>query len=182
MHGLAGAESGAAMVELDPGATGSGFKTGTSIALGLGTPSPGARGRQRSATVSGTGASLQRNATLFTNGNPSELELKTLLGARSGRKVSAKLRPRSRSASRSRDLKLKDEEDEEVEVSLEKGKSRSKARVEVDIELESDVVVEGGYLRGKIIVDVRKAKKDESPVWIGGGKLRVVGFEGTSLF
>ena len=57
-------------------------------------------------------------------------------------------------------------------------KAKARARVEVDIELESDVVVEGGHLRGKMRVCIRAATKNEQPIWIGGGKLRIIGFEG----
>ncbi len=61
-------------------------------------------------------------------------------------------------------------------VKLEAGKG-SKAKVEVDVVLENEEVVEGGEIRGRLEVRVRKAKKGEK-VWIGNGKIRVVGYEG----
>lgn len=67
-----------------------------------------------------------------------------------------------------------------VPVALEQGKSTSKARVELDLELETSLVVEGGALKGRMEVRVRKMKDRESEVWVGKPKIRVVGFEGTS--
>lgn len=63
-------------------------------------------------------------------------------------------------------------------VMLEQGKAASKARVELDVVLESTLVVEGGTLKGRIEVRVRKPKAMESEVWVGRPKVRVVGFEG----
>ncbi|KAL8278464.1 hypothetical protein RQP46_009154 [Phenoliferia psychrophenolica] len=62
-------------------------------------------------------------------------------------------------------------------VVLEQAKSTSKARVELDLVLETALVVEGGSLRGRIDVRVRKPKDRESEVWLGAPKVRVVGFE-----
>lgn len=62
------------------------------------------------------------------------------------------------------------------QVKLEAKKGR-KARVEVDVILESDVMVEGGELRGRLEVRIRKSRKGES-LWIGAGKVRVCGYEG----
>ncbi|KAJ9125572.1 hypothetical protein QFC22_000534 [Naganishia vaughanmartiniae] len=61
------------------------------------------------------------------------------------------------------------------QVKLEAKKGR-KARVEVDVILESDVMVEGGQLRGRLEVRIRKSRKGES-LWIGAGKVRVCGYE-----
>ncbi|KAJ9100072.1 hypothetical protein QFC19_005752 [Naganishia cerealis] len=61
------------------------------------------------------------------------------------------------------------------QVKLEAKKGR-KARVEVDVILESDVMVEGGQLRGRLEVRIRKSRKGES-LWIGAGKIRVCGYE-----
>lgn len=63
-------------------------------------------------------------------------------------------------------------------VMLEQGKAASKARVELDVVLESSLVVEGGTLKGRMEVRVRKPKLTESEVWVGRPKVRVVGFEG----
>jgi hypothetical protein len=62
------------------------------------------------------------------------------------------------------------------QVKLEAKKGR-KARVEVDVILESDVMVEGGELRGRLEVRIRKSRRGES-LWIGAGKVRVCGYEG----
>lgn len=61
-------------------------------------------------------------------------------------------------------------------VKLEASKKR-KARVEVDIVLERECVVEGGQVRGRMEVRVTGGKKSEG-LRVGGGKIRVIGFEG----
>lgn len=182
------------MVELDryPAGQGSGFKTGQKIGPTTVTPAlPStvrSAPRQRSATVSGP--TLGRNNTLFSHdASPSRkaAELKTMLGT-SGRKASSNAivptaTPTLASASDDggnglRHRKSASTTDLSGAMSLEKAKS--KARVEIDIELESETVVEGCFLRGKMQFTIRKATKRESPIWIGGGKLRIVGFEGAS--
>ena len=61
-------------------------------------------------------------------------------------------------------------------VGLEASKKK-RARVEVDVVLERDCVVEGGEVRGRLEVRVNGTKRSEG-LRIGGGKIRVVGFEG----
>ncbi|SNX85572.1 uncharacterized protein MEPE_04281 [Melanopsichium pennsylvanicum] len=61
-------------------------------------------------------------------------------------------------------------------AALEQGKA-SKARVEVDLVLESDLVVEGGTLQGRMQICVRKGSDKEGGVFLAQPKLRVVGFE-----
>jgi hypothetical protein len=61
---------------------------------------------------------------------------------------------------------------------LEGAKSTSKARVELDLMLETPLVVEGGILKGRLEIRVRKPKDKEGEVWVGRPKVRVVGFEG----
>lgn len=61
---------------------------------------------------------------------------------------------------------------------LEQAKSTSKARVELDLMLETPLVVEGGILKGRLEIKVRKPKDKEGEVWVGRPKVRVVGFEG----
>ena len=68
-------------------------------------------------------------------------------------------------------------------VVLEQGKDRrvsgsGKPRVELDVTLESELVVEGGLLSGKM--EVRINPRAGGDVWIGRPKARVVGFEGAS--
>ncbi|KAK4698564.1 hypothetical protein P7C70_g7709, partial [Phenoliferia sp. Uapishka_3] len=62
-------------------------------------------------------------------------------------------------------------------VVLEQAKSTNKTRVELDLVLESALVVEGGALKGRIEIRVRKPKDKENEVWLGMPKVRVVGFE-----
>lgn len=62
------------------------------------------------------------------------------------------------------------------EVKLEAAKKR-KARVEVDVVLERECVVEGGEIRGRMEVRINGGKKGEG-LRVGGGKVRVIGFEG----
>ncbi|GAA5863885.1 hypothetical protein JCM1840_005804 [Sporobolomyces johnsonii] len=64
-----------------------------------------------------------------------------------------------------------------VPLVLEGAKSTSKARVELDLVLETPLVVEGGTLKGRLEVRVRKPKEKEGEVWVGRPKVRVVGFE-----
>ncbi|GAA5978811.1 hypothetical protein JCM11641_003571 [Rhodosporidiobolus odoratus] len=62
-------------------------------------------------------------------------------------------------------------------VCLEQSKGTSRARVELDLMLETPLVVEGGTLKGKLELRVRKPKDKEGEVWIGKPKVRVIGFE-----
>lgn len=62
------------------------------------------------------------------------------------------------------------------QVKLEAKRGR-RARVEVDVVLESETFVEGGELRGRLEVRIRRGRKGEN-LWIGGGKVRVCGYEG----
>ena len=64
-------------------------------------------------------------------------------------------------------------------VHLEASKKR-KARVEVDVVLERECVVEGGEIRGRMEVRVSGGRRGEG-LRVGGGKVRVVGFEGERL-
>lgn len=58
--------------------------------------------------------------------------------------------------------------------------AKGKARVELDLTLAGTMVVEGGKLRGRMEVRVRKEKAGEGEVWLGAVKARIVGFEGMS--
>ncbi|WVR03657.1 hypothetical protein IAU60_000652 [Kwoniella sp. DSM 27419] len=60
-------------------------------------------------------------------------------------------------------------------VRLEAAK-KGKARVEVDVVLERECVVEGGEVRGRMEVRITGGKRGEG-LRVGGGKIRVVGFE-----
>ncbi|KAL9932699.1 hypothetical protein V8E36_008398 [Tilletia maclaganii] len=59
---------------------------------------------------------------------------------------------------------------------LEQAKS-GRARVEVDLVLETDLAVEGGSLRGRVQIKVRKPQDGEGAVMLAQPKIRIVGFE-----
>ncbi|KAG6841766.1 hypothetical protein C0991_007095 [Blastosporella zonata] len=63
-------------------------------------------------------------------------------------------------------------------TSLEQAKSR--ARVEVDIVLDSNTSVQGGYLQGRVKIHIHGWTRNETPVRISEGKVRVIGFESIS--
>lgn len=121
----------------------------------------------------GHGSALPRDVTLLSFGGShtrSAVELKALLGDSHARlKPGAVILPEH--VRHSADKKAR----KEYAVAYEQAKSR--ARVEVDIVLESNVCVQGGYLRGHIKVRIRKRPKKEGPVLLSEGKLRVVGYE-----
>ncbi|KAF5352682.1 hypothetical protein D9756_005957 [Leucocoprinus leucothites] len=111
---------------------------------------------------------LTRHGTLLTsNATPARAaaELKSMLGNHSARlkTKAALIRMDSGSAAFNR------------HVTLEQAKRR--ARVEVDILPQTEVCVQGGHFRGHVRIFVRKATRKEVPVFIAGGKIRVVGFE-----
>lgn len=58
--------------------------------------------------------------------------------------------------------------------------AKGKARVELDLTLAGTMVVEGGKLKGRMEIRVRKEKAGEGEVWLGAVKARIVGFEGKS--
>jgi hypothetical protein len=62
-------------------------------------------------------------------------------------------------------------------VKLEAARKR-RARVEVDVVLERECVVEGGEVRGRMEIRVNGSKSEG--LRVGGGKVRVVGYEGMS--
>jgi hypothetical protein len=116
---------------------------------------------------------LPRDVTLLSFGGSntqSAAELKSLLGNSNSRlKYGAAILPDH--ARYSCDKKVQ----KVHEVAFEQAKTR--ARVEVDIVLESNVCVQGGYLRGHVKVRVRKRSKKEGPILLSEGKIRVVGYE-----
>ncbi|CEH19508.1 ARRESTIN DOMAIN CONTAINING PROTEIN [Ceraceosorus bombacis] len=60
---------------------------------------------------------------------------------------------------------------------LEQGRS-GKARVDVDVVLESDLIVEGGMLRGRLEIKLRKpTDKKAAALMLAQPKIRIVGFE-----
>ncbi|CAG7853952.1 SubName: Full=Uncharacterized protein {ECO:0000313/EMBL:CCA67155.1} [Serendipita indica DSM 11827] len=110
---------------------------------------------------------IDRQPTLFTKNASTGrkmAELKVVLGKEpSGRlQANAKALPLS-------------PQDSESAVALEQAKTR--ARIKLDLLLESGVCVEGGYLKGKVIVNVRPPMNKDGLTFLGQGKVRVVGFE-----
>lgn len=116
----------------------------------------------------GTETAYSGTPSLLTNrGTPSQIsmELKQILGnANSRLKSGAEL-------SSSSFL----QPDQAQNISLEQARSRS--RVSLDIFLQSNVCVQGGYLRGHIQIRIRKSLKKQNAMLISGGKLRLIGFE-----
>jgi hypothetical protein len=169
MQGLLLAEVGDAMVELDvTSGNGSGFREGQRIALESMTPGGGSI-TKRVQNNPPEQSSLSRHGTLLTVGGApgrNAAELKFLLGNSSSRlKPGAAVLPPSGLA---RPFCAEP-------VFLEQAKPR--ARVEVDMTLESNVCVQGGYLKGHVKVHVRERSKKESPILLSEGKVRIVGFE-----
>ncbi|PWN19970.1 hypothetical protein BCV69DRAFT_313177 [Microstroma glucosiphilum] len=54
---------------------------------------------------------------------------------------------------------------------------QKKSRVDIDLLLESELVVEGGNLRGRLMVNIGKDKKGRGELLLAYPKVRVVGFE-----
>jgi hypothetical protein len=42
--------------------------------------------------------------------------------------------------------------------------------------------VEGGYIKGNVVIKLRSSLKKEGPAYLGSGKIRVIGFEGERRF
>ena len=166
MRGLLLAEVGDATVEFDTCEGSSGFREGRRIILGHVTPGGGSKSERPTSRL--TEASLARNRTLLTVGaapGRNAAELKSFLGNSNARlKPGAAVLPYPGDRLGGRDSLL-----------FEQAKARP--RVEVDIVLESDICVQGGYLQGHVEIRIRKPSKDESPILLAGGKVRVVGFE-----
>lgn len=115
---------------------------------------------------------LNRQGTLLTphaTEKRASAELGIMLGSGRQKLQKGKLLPQG-------ELPIEEKLAKLDQVKLEAKKGR-KARVEVDVILESDVMVEGGELRGRLEVRIRKSRKGES-LWIGAGKVRVCGYEG----
>lgn len=115
---------------------------------------------------------LNRQGTLLTphaTEKRASAELGIMLGSGRQKLQTGKLLPQGELPIEERLAKL-----DQVKLEAKKGR---KARVEVDVILESDVMVEGGELRGRLEVRIRKSRRGES-LWIGAGKVRVCGYEG----
>lgn len=149
----------------------------------------GRNNSEASVSSNGTLASLERNGTLLNpTANPARRsrDLHRLLG-NSSRKAPATAASESDRSSRAsspvkgaggtlhRTNTMSTTVDDSPAV-LEKGRP-NKARVDIDLLLESDLVVEGGMLRGRIELQIKKQNDGEGAVLMAHPKVRVVGFE-----
>ncbi|WVQ93727.1 hypothetical protein IAU59_000804 [Kwoniella sp. CBS 9459] len=118
---------------------------------------------------------LARQGTLLhpaSSKQRASAELGVLLGGPKSRRLSQNklLPPPPTEADNARS-----EWEKKNQVRLEASK-KGKARVEVDVVLERECVVEGGEVRGRMEVRITGGKRGEG-MRVGGGKVRVVGFE-----
>ncbi|GAC93113.1 hypothetical protein PHSY_000675 [Pseudozyma hubeiensis SY62] len=127
-------------------------------------------------------ALLERHGTLLSsNANPlrRSKELDRLLGNSDRKLPPSAAKPMTNEAQIKAGLKRSNAVAASVApppAALEQGKA-NKARVEVDLVLESDLVVEGGTLQGRMQIRVRKGSDKEGGVFLAQPKIRVVGFE-----
>ncbi|CAO1616287.1 unnamed protein product [Sympodiomycopsis kandeliae] len=141
-----------------------------------------------SMTSNGSLAQLERNGTLLNpSANPARRsrDLHRLLGNSSRKVISSSASESERSRSNSpvkngsnglqRTNTMMSAMTDSSAV-LEKGRS-NKARVDIDLLLESDLVVEGGMLRGRLELQIRKPSDGEGAILMAHPKVRVVGFE-----
>lgn len=116
-------------------------------------------------------SALARQGTLFHPASSQERaakELDVMLGKPRSRRLSAnRLLPAPETPVKNKD-----------QVRLEAAK-KGRARVELDVVIERECVVEGGEMRGRLEVVVRGGKRGKG-LRVGGGKLRVLGFEETN--
>ncbi|KAJ8523311.1 hypothetical protein ONZ45_g187 [Pleurotus djamor] len=172
---LGQAELGDTLIQFGVDATGHAtFRGGQRVALGLLTPC----GSSDTISVDSNPSQgicdpgLTRHGTILSASAPAgrnAAELKCLLGNSSAKlRAGTLLLPQpGQSQVTGHDL-----------TALEQAKPR--ARVEVDVITESDTYVEGGTITGRAIIKIRNRRQKESAIMIGGGKLRVIGFESVS--
>lgn len=131
---------------------------------------PRAHGPRRRALSEGE-CQLARQGTLLTphaDSKRASAELGIMLGNSHQKAKKGKLLPQGELPIEEKMAKM-----DKVGLEVKKG---NKARVEVDVILESDVLVEGSEIRGRLEILVKKSKKGEK-IWIGGGKIRICGYE-----
>ncbi|WWC99400.1 hypothetical protein V866_006303 [Kwoniella sp. B9012] len=118
---------------------------------------------------------LARQGTLLhpsSSKQRSSAELNVLLGGPKSRRLSTnKLLPPPPTEQDDRANSWQKDNKVRLEAS-----KKGKARVEVDVVLERECVVEGGEVRGRMEVKITGGKRGEG-LRVGGGKVRVVGFE-----
>lgn len=133
------------------------------------TPEPSPRPTHRRRHSDGeTLVALARQGTLFHPASSQERaakELGVMLGKPRTRRLSAhQLLPAPETPTKDK-------------VRLEASK-KSRARVELGVVIERECIVEGGEMRGRLEIVVRGGKRGKG-LRVGGGKLRVLGFEET---
>ena len=172
MRGLLLAEMGDGTVELDVGGSGSGFREGRRIVLEHVTPGGGSKQNDLAAKPSSQEEqTLSRHGTLLSAGadpGRNAAELKSLLG-------NSKARLRSGATVLPPTNDTSDTDSKPDLLAFEQAKAR--ARVELDIVLDSNICVQGGYLKGLLEIRIRKRSKNESAIMLAEAKVRVVGFE-----
>ncbi|KAF7799281.1 hypothetical protein EIP86_010513 [Pleurotus ostreatoroseus] len=176
MEGLKRAELGDAMVAFD--VTGEPLKEGSRFALDSITPRGGTVPHRRFTRPTATRTkssfrTLPRDCTILDfrqSHTRNAAELKTLLGNSNAKLKSGAAVPPT-VAQKALDKKTRKEQT----VTLEQ--ARSRARVEVDLVLQSNVLIQGGYVRGHVKVRIRRRGKKDSPLLLAEGKVRIVGFE-----
>ncbi|WWC86006.1 uncharacterized protein L201_000877 [Kwoniella dendrophila CBS 6074] len=130
---------------------------------------------QRGRSLSDGAQLLARQGTLLhpsSSKQRSSQELNVLLGSQKSRRLSSnKLLPPPPSEEDNKTNSWQKDNKVRLEAS-----KKGKARVEVDVVLERECVVEGGEVRGRMEVRITGGKRGEG-LRVGGGKVRVVGFE-----
>ena len=172
MRGLLLAEVGDGTVELDVVGNGSSFREGPRIVLEHVTPGGGSKTNLAACSLQGEAEqTLTRHGTLLSAGadpGRNAAELKSLLG-----NSRARLRPGATVLPPASEIS--DTNSGKDLLTFEQSKVH--ARVEVDIILDSNICVQGGYLKGLFEIRIRKRSKNESAIMLAGAKVRVVGFE-----
>ncbi|PWN26839.1 hypothetical protein BDZ90DRAFT_193152 [Jaminaea rosea] len=128
-----------------------------------------------------SGVNLERHGTLINpSANPARRsrDLQRLLGDSRRKAASTTASDGERSPTKSTGLQRSNAvaSGAQPPAILEQGR-RKEARVDVDVLLESDLVVEGGMLRGRLEIKIRKPSGGEGAVFLAQPKVRVVGFE-----
>ncbi|PWN38342.1 E set domain-containing protein, partial [Meira miltonrushii] len=124
---------------------------------------------------------LDRHGTLISSAsNPARRskDLNRLLGNHSGKLSSSASSDAGSSLSSASAMSKRSNTSNSImpQAVLEQGKS-GKSRVDVDLILESELVVEGGMLTGRLEVKVRKNNTKDGHLMLSQPKVRVVGFE-----
>ncbi|KAF9225460.1 hypothetical protein BS17DRAFT_599685 [Gyrodon lividus] len=163
-------------------AVGDGFEMGRQLWRQDGEDNDRGKGtwKRKKGTITGKGKDRGKDK-ISAPPHKSTSELRTLLGNSASRlKPNSSVIPHTslRKAASTGDFSLANN-DEFISNSLALEKAKSRTRVEVDIVLESEICVQGGWLKGHIKIHVRKnaGKKQNTSVLLSKAKVRVVGYE-----